>query len=146
MCTTIIHHQKRQHEEPVKYSGGLFNEPPQSNPIYSRGLLFCIYDDVLGVIMRHCGNCKWRRYTSEMKKKQFNSDVADLQAIYDSISLTSDDQLLRSKITAIEMEFMRLYTEDEMFILCNKNSLLTLLRINLSFRFIPLQLFGLKKG
>lgn len=71
-----------------------------------------------------------------MNKQEFNRDVKRLRKRYhgdESKDYGSDFQ----------KEFSRLYNADSNFQYANKDSILTLLRINHRFRYVPLHVFGL---
>lgn len=68
-----------------------------------------------------------------MTKQELNRDIKRLYKQY----------LNKADKEAIEPEFKRLYYADDNFEYCNKNSVLMLLAMNHTFRFIQFHLFGI---
>ncbi len=73
-----------------------------------------------------------------MTPQEYNRDVKRLRKLSHNVATPNDAVEQR-----IKAEFHRLYNADDTFKYANKDSVLTLLRINLRFRFIPLHSFGL---
>src|SRR5574343_740679 len=77
-----------------------------------------------------------------MTKQEYNRDVKRLRKAVDGLGATTDEMWEYIDKT-LKAEFIRLYDADRTFEYANKESVLTMLRINLRFRFIPLHSFGL---
>jgi hypothetical protein len=75
-----------------------------------------------------------------MTNQEYNRDVKRLRKEVAKHTST----LTPEKENELKKEFMRLYYVDTKFEIANKETILTLFRINLRFRFIPLHLFGIK--
>ena len=70
-----------------------------------------------------------------MTKQEYNRGVRRLRKKYIEMETHENKN-------EIEMEFKRLYYADRSFEYANKESILTLLRLNLSLRCIPFYKFG----
>lgn len=70
-----------------------------------------------------------------MTKAEYNRDVKRLRN-YIKANRNGEE-------TYIASEFRRLYGADKTFEYANKDSVLTLLRINLRYRLVPLHMFGI---
>ena len=80
-----------------------------------------------------------------MTPQEYNRDVKRLRKMVDGLATSTlrEDAMWEYIDKNIKSEWVRLYNADNTFQYANKNSVLTLLRINLRFRFIPLHSFGL---
>ena len=80
-----------------------------------------------------------------MTAAELNRDIKRLGNTVEKLhQLNNQDIYFKEIETMVKPEFMRLYLADSQFEYMNKKSILIMLRLNLSFRFIPLHSFGLK--
>ena len=77
-----------------------------------------------------------------MTKNELNRDIKRLKSEIYRMSFESLETYLKYIETDAKKEFTRLYYADQQFEYINRTSVLIMLRLNLSHRFIPLHLFG----
>jgi hypothetical protein len=78
-----------------------------------------------------------------MTNQEYNRDVKRLGKAVNKLGGSSDTEYWRKVEEEIKKEWTRLYNVDHKFEIATKNTVLTLMRINLRFRFIPLHSFGI---
>ena len=77
-----------------------------------------------------------------MTKNDLNRDIKKLKSEFYRIGFWNLEYQEKQMI-GLEKEFKRLYNADSNFEYMNKDSILTMLRLNLKYRFIDLHLFGI---
>ena len=78
-----------------------------------------------------------------MTKAQLNRDIKRLKNEIYRMSFEDLKQYQRYLLIEACNEFTRLYNADRKFEYMNKDSVLTMLKLNLSHRFMPLHNFGI---
>lgn len=77
-----------------------------------------------------------------MTKNELNRDIKKLKSEFYRIGFW-DLEYQEQQKPALIKEFKRLYDADRNFEYMNKDSILTMLRLNLTYRIIDLHLFGI---
>jgi len=78
-----------------------------------------------------------------MTKQELNRDVKRLHKDYLRAKELNNNDFFKVVDTTIRNEFLRLYHADNNFSYMNKQSILIMLRINISHKFTPFHLFGI---
>lgn len=78
-----------------------------------------------------------------MDKKEYSTGVEQLRKRVKQMNASTDRMTSGTLEQSIQMGWKKLYNADNTFKLAEKNDVLTMMRINLRFRFIPLHSFGL---
>jgi hypothetical protein len=78
-----------------------------------------------------------------MTTQELNRDIKRLQKTFEKMQQMKTDDYFSMLHGEFKKEFMRVYRADSKFKYINRESILILLRINLSCRFVALHSFGL---